>query len=67
MKYLLLAGLLVSCSGLPVQRSNNYTAIDRIEKCMLRLTEKNGVSPTEAERVCTNIFRRSFDTLGVRK
>lgn len=67
MRYLLLAGLLVSCSGLPTQRSNNYTAIDRIEKCMLRLTEKNGVSPTEAEKVCTNIFRRKYDNIGGNK
>lgn len=55
MRYFMLMVLLVGCSSGPQKR--NYTSIDRTEDCMLRLVEKNGVSPTEAENVCTRIHR----------
>jgi hypothetical protein len=54
---LVLATLLASCST-PPRSGKSYTVIDRTEKCMLRLIEKNGVKPTEAEQVCSRIHRR---------
>lgn len=70
MRQLLLIAMMIgfaSCSGLPTQRGNNYTAIDRTERCVLRLVEKNGISASEAEKVCTNIFRRNFDNIGIKR
>jgi len=70
MKQILIILMMVgfaSCSGFPTKRGNNYSSIDRIERCVLRLVEKNGISATEAEKVCTNIFRRSFDNIGDKK
>lgn len=65
-KYLLLAGLLASCSQFPIER-NGDNSIDRTERCMLRLVEKNGVSATEAEKVCSKVFRRNYDTIGIKR
>ena len=70
MKQILLIAMMVgfaSCSGYPIQRSKNYTAIDKVHSCVVRLIERNGVNPTEAEQVCTNIFRRNMDRIGVHK
>ncbi len=60
---LLLPLFVVSCSQFPIERNGNNT-IDRTEKCMLRLVEKNGVSASEAQRVCEDIFRQRYDTIG---
>lgn len=63
--YLLgLVALITSCADYPVKRGKNYTAIDRTERCMLRLVEKNGISATEAKEVCSDIFRHRYDGLG---
>lgn len=68
MRQLLLIAMMVgfaSCSGLPVNRNNS--AIDRTERCVLRLVEKNGISALEAEKVYTKIFRRNFDNIGIKR
>ena len=70
MKQILLIAMMVgfaSCSLEPIKRGKKYTAIDRVHWCVLRMVEKNGVSPTEAESVCSRIFRRNMDNIGVHK
>ena len=58
MKYLLLVLLFVSCSShIPIRRTFT-TVVDRMEKCVFRLVEKNGVSAIEAQKVCDKIYRR---------
>jgi hypothetical protein len=52
-----LLALITSCADYPVKRGKNYTAIDRTERCTYRLVERNGVNATEAEKVCTKIFK----------
>lgn len=64
MKQILLTTMMVSltsCSLEPIKRNQNNTAIDKIEACVLRLIEKNGVNPTEAEQVCSRIFRKFIE------
>lgn len=61
MKQILLIAMMVgfaSCSGYPVKRGKNYTAIDRTERCTYRLVERNGVSALESVKVCKKIFVR---------
>lgn len=70
MKQILLIAMIIgfaSCSGYPIKRGNNYTTVDKVHRCVVRLVERNGVNPTEAEQVCTNIFRRNIDKIGVHK
>lgn len=64
-KYILLAGFLVSCSNYPIKRGK--TSIDKTESCVYRLVEKNGINATEAQRVCSDIFRNRVDNIGIRK
>ena len=59
-----LLAILTSCADLPTKRGKNYTAIDRVHWCVIRMVEKNGVSPTEAESVCSRIFRRNMQDFG---
>jgi hypothetical protein len=69
MKQILLVLMMIgftACSGLPVKRGGS-TSIDRTERCVLRLVENNGISASEAEKVCSRIFRRNYDTIGIKR
>jgi len=54
--HLLVLFTVISCAGEPISREGG-TTIDKVEKCTYRLIEKNGISATEAQKVCTSIFR----------
>lgn len=56
MKWLLLI-LLTGCSAFYPKHS---TKIDRIESCVYRLIENNGVEPEKAEITCNRIFINRF-------
>ena len=53
---LILPLFMVSCSGYPVKRYAGTTT-EKIEKCMYRLVERNGVTAKEAQEVCEATFR----------
>ena len=64
MKYLLLITLLGSCA-LPQARFNKkpetkvkMTYIDRMESCVFRLVEDNGINANDARSTCVAIYRR---------
>lgn len=62
MKYLLLVTLLSSCALLePIERGGKptpATQTEKLESCLYRLIEKNGVEAKKAETVCLAVFRR---------
>jgi len=64
MKLITLLILLTSCGHFkyPIQRSGTIvrstTNMVKLEKCVMRLIEQNGVAAKDASEVCTHIFRR---------
>ena len=58
MKLLLLAVFLTSCAIDIPRRSFKGNHISRMEQCVFRLVEDNGVSAGEAHKVCEGIYRR---------
>jgi hypothetical protein len=63
MKYLLILTLLGSCA-LPKHRFNKKvpvvkrTYIDRMESCVFKLIEDNGINAKDARETCVSIYRR---------
>lgn len=68
MKYLLLVTLLTGCAyaKYPVKRKFNKEApvvkkvsnMDKLERCVFKLIEDNGIKGTDASDICSRIFRR---------
>ena len=62
MKILILITILSSCaSSHPKFRNHGkkeLTHTERLEKCIFRLVEKDGVKAEKASKICTGIFRR---------
>ena len=54
---LILPLFILSCSNYPVKRYTG-TTMEKIEKCMYRLIERNGVDAEEAQKVCESTFRQ---------
>ncbi len=64
MKSLILLFALTSCaySKYPLYREpvkKDKTHVDRMNECVLRLIEKNGVNAKTAQEVCEKIYRRN--------
>lgn len=66
-KKMILLVALSSCTQAPISRTRYSNSNDRIEKCVLRLVEKSGVTAKDAGKTCTRIFRRKMDNIGGRK
>ena len=65
MKYILLVLLLSSCGNLRFRGYNPtpetpvvITITDKLQKCVMRLIERNGVKADSASTVCSKIYRR---------
>ena len=67
MKQILLIAIMIAFTSCAFDYGNNYTSMDRVYKCMIRLIERNGISPQDARKVCTNTFLRQMDNIGVHK
>lgn len=63
---LILPVFMISCSNIPIKRGS-VTSMDRTERCMYRLVERNGVNASEAQKVCDNVFRNRLDNIGIRR
>lgn len=67
MKYLLILVLLGSCALPKVRFNKGYqskqqikrTYIDRMESCVFRMIEDNGVNAKDARETCVSIYRRN--------
>jgi len=66
MKLLILTLLLGSCAHAkyPVYRDHSVpvedlTSTEKLEQCIFRLIEKDGVKAENASKVCSSIFRRT--------
>ena len=55
MKYLVFLALVGCAIPKPVQK------IDRIENCVYRLVENNGIEPEKAEKTCNRIFVNRYE------
>lgn len=58
MKLLLISIFLTSCAIDMPRRSIKGNYVARMEQCVFRLVEDNGVSAEEAHKVCEGIYRR---------
>lgn len=63
MRYLLMVALLGSCAlPKPKYRKSieaKRTYIDRMESCVFRMVEDNGVNVKDARETCVSIYRRN--------
>ena len=65
MKYVIFTILLTSCvtpryayKGPEKRGYDQLTNTEKVEQCVYRLIEKDGIAAEEAEKTCSKIFRR---------